>query len=91
MLVSQGQQLYSASGRKMSLVPRQDVSTPGKRINSLKRLNKWLLDEAIAEAESQDNDWFRCWLKGINPNRKMEFTRSDCDTIHYIIFGDVDA
>lgn len=84
-VVESGEQLYSMSGRKLSPAPKIDTTGPQKLSNSTKRLNNWMYEEAVKEAQETGNDWNATLLKAINPNR---MSQSDQDTVNSLLFGD---
>ncbi len=50
-----GQTMKTASGRMTKPVPKIDTSTRQKAKNSQKRINTWLLSEAVLEAKNRDD------------------------------------
>ncbi len=81
--IGTGDRLKSKSGRAMAPAPKIDMTTNGRASNSLKRMDKWLHDEATKEAEG--NDYLGTILKGIDPKR---MSQSDRDVLNDILFGD---
>jgi hypothetical protein len=73
----------SKSGRKLSKLPKIDLSTEGRITNSFKRLNEWLLKEA--KIEMQHCSYSLGLLESIN---LKNITVSDQDTINMMLFGD---
>lgn len=75
----------SRSGRKL---------TPCPPINCTQRTeykwNNWHIENAIAEAETNNDKWSLTLLRAIKPNKKGKyvFTQSDRDTLDLILFGD---
>lgn len=84
-VVESGEQLYSVSGRKLSPVPKIDTAGPQKLSSSTKRVNNWMYEEAVKEAQETGNDWNATLLKAIDPNR---MSQSDQDTVNSLLFGD---
>jgi hypothetical protein len=73
----------SKSGRKLSKLPKIDLSTEGKITNTIKRLNQWLLKEA--KIEMQHCSYSLGLLESIN---LKNITVSDQDTMNMMLFGD---
>lgn len=85
VLFGTGAVLYSNSGRKLSPVPLVDCSTPGKRVNTLKRVAAWVLSEARAEAHETGQHFLAGLLKAIDLRNCSE---ADMDTMNLALFGD---
>jgi hypothetical protein len=79
-------ELVSKSGRKLSDLPKLDFSTNRKCINSLKRFNKWLIEEAKKEVE--DDKLGVMWLNHIELDN---ITKADLDTINLSLFDDFEV
>ena len=86
--IGTGDLFRSRSGRELSPAPKIDTSTEGRLRNSLKRLQRWLLEEAKKEAEYSGNDLERISLKVID---LKNLSQGDLDTINLILFGDPDG
>jgi hypothetical protein len=50
--VSTGQVLYSQRGRKLAPVPKIDCTSEQKTRATLRRVDRWLVEECIAEANA---------------------------------------
>lgn len=87
-LIASGEQLYSATGRKIALAPKIDTSSKLKLSGSMKRMNQWLYDEAMKEAVETGSDWNQTLIKGI---QVKNLSQSDKDTLNQILFGDADG
>lgn len=87
-VIESGEPLYSVSGRRLSPAPNFDTTGPRKLSNSQKRLNNWMYEEAVKEAEETGNDWNATLLRAIDPNR---MSKSDQDTLNSLLFGDPDG
>ncbi len=87
-LIASGEQLYSATGRKISPAPKIDTSSKLKLAGSIKRMNQWLYDEAMKEAVETGSDWNQTLIKGISVK---SLSQSDKDTLNQILFGDADG
>ncbi len=51
-----GKSMKTATGRKTKPVPRVDTTTRQKTKNSQKRINTWLISEALVEAKSRNDE-----------------------------------
>ena len=87
-LIASGEQLYSATGRKISPAPKIDTSSRGKLSNSMKRMHQWIYDEAMKEAVESGSDWNQTLVKGIQIGN---LSTSDLETLNNILFGDFDG
>lgn len=91
VMLETGIRLKSKSGRELSPAPKIDTSTKGKLTNSMKRVNQWLLDEAIKENPEEDpfetgtTNPLPGMLRGMDPNN---LSQSDKDTINLALFGE---
>jgi hypothetical protein len=52
-----GEQATTISGRETAPYPRLDFSTNRKAKNTIRRVNQWLIDEAIKEAEYRRDEY----------------------------------
>ncbi|WP_147707790.1 hypothetical protein [Microvirga massiliensis] len=52
-----GDVVLTATGRETTSFPKIDVTSDRKATNTLKRVSLWLMDNAIAEAESRGDDF----------------------------------
>ena len=81
-LIRQGTVFRTPSGKNTKLYPKIDLSTLRKTTATVRRIDKWLWNEASKEAEG--NDYLTIVVKSINPNR---LSPSDKDDLNDIIFG----
>jgi len=81
-MIKSGEQLYSKTGRKMSLTPKVDATTDRKAANTIKRINAWLLHEARLEAANEP--YLTTLLEGID---LKNISQSDQDTLNEVVFG----
>ena len=84
MKLEEGQQVYTNSGRLTDEFPRVDCTTNGKAANTIKRVNKWLLDCAKLEASAK-NDWF-CTIQFAAMDLK-NLSPADKDSLELYLFG----
>lgn len=82
LMVKTGDLLESCNGRKLSPVPKIDVSTERRTTLSLQRLDAWLLREALQEAHNND---YLTLLLPIEGSRLSEADRQLCNDV---LFGD---
>lgn len=87
-MVGTGERLQSRSGRAMAPVPRLAMGSGRVTLNTLVRLNGWLIDEARAEASAQGNAFHTTLLKGMNPKK---LSPSDLDTLNLMLFDHEDG
>lgn len=83
LVLSTGVKLRSKSGRELSPVPKIDASGPRKTVNTLKRVNEWLLEEAKKEVAG--NSFQETLLRAIDLGN---LSQSDQDTMNDLLFGD---
>ena len=55
--LSAGERVLTASGRVTTPFPKIDISNNRKAINTLKRVDQWLMDNAIAEARARGDEF----------------------------------
>ena len=79
-----GEILNTATGRKTTPFPKWDTSTPRKAKNSEKKINEWLMDNAIEEARSRGDDFNLRQFEGNRDNP----TVSDRESANEYLFGD---
>jgi len=72
----------TASGRKMTPTPKIDASSSRKLINTIKRVEKWLLENAFEEVSG--DSYKTSLLKAISLDN---MSTSDRDTINLILFN----
>jgi len=85
-IIGTGTVLRTISGRETSPAPKIDGENNRKIINSVARMDAWLLDEARKEVAG--NDYQTTLLKGIDPK---SMSQSDRDTVNSLLFGDPDG
>jgi hypothetical protein len=73
-------QYTTKSGRTIE-TPKWDASTDRKAANSIKRLHKWLKDEALKE--THNNEYLNLIISRFNPNK---LTNAESDILNNILF-----
>jgi hypothetical protein len=56
MMISTGEVVHSATGRKLSPAPKIDCTSDRKCLNTIKRIHEWLKKEAIEECKAVGNE-----------------------------------
>ncbi len=89
---------FSVSGRQTSPVPKVDWSTAGKIVNSLKRVDRWMVKEAIIEAEQRGDEFNLMMFQVISEQVEKKrgrpkwgqstsaLSQSDLDHLHDYLF-----
>jgi hypothetical protein len=83
-----GEVLITSSGRKTAPFPRVDASTNGKANNTILRVNRWLIGEALAEAQSRGDDFNERQFQAVN---NLNPSQSDKDSAEEYLFGEQPA
>lgn len=82
MKLAEGESVLTTTGRQTTPYPKIDTSTPRKTDNTLKRIDNWLMQNALDEAEARGDEFnarqFRQNLK--NPST------ADKDSAEYYLF-----
>jgi SAM-dependent methyltransferase len=78
--------LYTVSGRNISLPPmiRTDSGSGRKITNDIAKLDKWLVEQGIVEAEARGDSWNRKIFASLNP-RKL--ATADREGLNMYTFG----
>ncbi len=87
-LLDTGGVANSQSGRKLAPFPRVDVSTDRKAKNTLRRVHKWLLNEAISEARARGDDFNETAFSGLDAAR---LSSGDVSDLNLYLFGNEDG
>jgi len=82
-MLGQGDKATTTSGRLTSAFPKIDMNSSQKITNSLKRVEKWLQKEAIAEAKARDDDMNLAGFESEN-GRLPQATK---DAMNLYLFG----
>lgn len=85
MMLSEGEVVLTRSGRPTTPFPKIDCPTNKKSINTLKRVDKWLWENAIKEAESRDDRYNLLQFRLENPLKLPQATK---DGMELYLFGD---
>lgn len=83
--LSEGQTATTASGRTTTPFPRIDIGSERKAQNTVKRVNEWLVGNALAEAESRGDDFNATQFRAID---SRNISQSDKDSAELYLFGD---
>lgn len=88
LLIKTGTVMITKSGRETSPAPKIEATTDRKTLNTINRMYKWLLDEAIKEAETNADYWNATIFKNYNPNN---LSQADVDSINLYLWGEFEA
>ncbi len=80
-----GEVVLTASGRATAPFPKVDVSTNGKANNTVLRVNRWLIGEALAEAQSRGDTFNERQFQAIN---NLNPSQADKDSAEEYLFGE---
>lgn len=80
-MLAEGEVTKSVSGRLLSPFPKMPSDTNRKAIASLKRLDAWLVKEALLEVAGDD------WQTTICP-KGPKLSPADRDHLNLVLFGD---
>ena len=86
MFFSDGQVVLTKRGIKTTPFPRVDCSTNRRTINTIKRQNKWLLDNARMVADKTNDSWGLLLLKNMDVKN---LSPADQDHLHVYLFGEI--
>ena len=78
-----GEVVLTGSGRETTPFPAVDFSTPRKGANSEKRINEWLISNAVTEAKVRNDSYNLQLLENIN---KKTPTTADKDLAESYLF-----
>lgn len=79
MRLKSGEIVTTVTGRTTTPFPKIDISTSQKAGNTLKRVNKWLIDNAIAEAKTRNDDFNLGQFEGINIKKPSSADTADAE------------
>jgi hypothetical protein len=85
MMLSTGQIATTVTGRECSPFPKVDCTSNRKAINTVKRVDAWLRENAIAEATAQGQDFARRQFEYVDVKN---ITQSDKDCMSMFLFGE---
>lgn len=83
MKLESGEVVLTATGRETTPFPRVDTSTERKATSTVKRVEQWLMDNAIAEAESRGDEFN---ARPFRANRDKP-SQSDKDSAEMYLFS----
>jgi hypothetical protein len=86
MMVAAGEQVLTATGRKTSPFPKVDTGNDRKSSNTLRRVDRWLLQNALDEAQSRSDEFNARQFQQALESRKP--TQSDKDGAEEYLFGE---
>ncbi len=75
----------TVTGRKIPAPPRIRLDSNRKCANDLKKLNVWLVEQAIEEALARNDDFNRCWIFNENPKNLPDGVKT---TLNVYLFGE---
>jgi hypothetical protein len=81
-MLGAGETVLTTTGRETSPFPKIDITTNGKAGNTVKRVEKWLMENALAEAESR-GDEFNARQFRANLSKPSQ---ADKDSAEYYLF-----
>lgn len=82
--IAAGEIVTTVSGRETTPFPKTDIGSNRKAVNTIKRIDYWLMDNAIAEARSRGDKYN---LRQFEANRDKPST-ADKDSAELYLFGD---
>jgi hypothetical protein len=80
-------QIQTVTGRRIPAPPRICADTARKSMNGIKKLDAYLKEEALAEAQSRSDDYNLVWIDQLRPGR---FSVADRDLANDYLFGEID-
>lgn len=85
MKLAPGQVVMTTSGRKTQPFPKVDLSNNRKAINTTIRVDRWLIAEALAEAEARGDEFNARQFRAVN---NLNPSQSDKDSAEEYLFGE---
>jgi hypothetical protein len=82
--LASGDVALTKSGRHTTPFPKVDLSSERKAIDTVKRVDKWLIFNAKKEAQETGDEWSLLLLSGIDPRRPSQ---ADKDTAEDYLWG----
>lgn len=83
MHLAEGQVVLTTTGRRTSAFPKLDFSTARRDANTCRRVEHWLLDNGVAEAEGRADKFNIHIFKGLNPSN---LSVADKDSLECYLF-----
>ncbi len=84
-MMGTGEIATTATGRKTTPYPKIDTTTNRKAINTVKRVDKWLTDNAIAEAKSRGDEFNLLQFEGMDAKK---LSPADKSSVNQYLFGE---
>ena len=81
--LSEGEIVSTLSGRQTSPFPKLDTKSNRKCINTIKRIDNWLRENAINEAAAKGDEFNLLQFKNSNP---IKLTKAEKDSMEYYLF-----
>ena len=81
-LLGTGEIVKTTTNRDCTPFPKVDCTTDRKCINTIKRVDAWLKENAILEAQSQKNEFTEHQFKIVN-----KCSQADRDFMNAFLFG----
>lgn len=88
MKLGEGEQVLTATNRLTTPFPRVDLTTERKAIATLKRVDQWLIDNAIQEAEARCD---RFNLASFRLEKVNNFPQASKDSMEHYLFGEMQS
>lgn len=85
-MISTGVVLRSVSGRALSPAPKIDCTSDRKTGNTLKRVEEWLVLNAVVEAEAKRDSFNGRMFGAMKPGK---LSQSDRDHLNIYLFGEL--
>lgn len=76
-MIKKGQRFVTVSGRVTTPAPHIDLSTSRKLMNTQKRIEKWLYDNAVDEMKTRNNSMADITLKSLDLKNLSPSDRDD--------------
>lgn len=87
MMLASGQVVLTATGRPTTPFPRIDISTDRRAASTLRRVEAWLIGNAVAEAQARGDRWMSGQLGCVDLGN---LSTADMDSAHLYLFGDTE-
>ncbi len=84
-MLAAGETVATSSGRKTTPFPRIDLDSARKAGNTVKRVDQWLIDNAVAEAESRGDAFNATIFRSEKANNLPPASK---DSMHEYLFGE---
>lgn len=87
-MLADGESVLTASGRKTTPFPKLGFGSDRKTQNTVRRVDAWLHENAVAEAEARGDDYNATIFKGENPAKLPPASK---DAMEEYLFGEQPA